>query len=59
MLQILKDQAPPLTLEDDSYPPWLWKLIGEGKELVKEGKIPADRGPEWELNTRRREVARL
>lgn len=53
---IFKTQAVPVALADEEYPNWLWKLIGEGKELVKEGKEPAERGIEWDERIKRREV---
>jgi hypothetical protein len=53
---IFKDQKVPVALEDGEYPPWLWKLIGEGKALVDAGQEPAERGEDWDKNAGRREV---
>ncbi|KAL7414999.1 hypothetical protein BDY24DRAFT_383371 [Mrakia frigida] len=54
---VYKTQAVPVALADDEYPNWLWKLIGEGKQLVKDGKEPAERGIEWDEKAPRRAVA--
>ena len=41
-------------MEDSEYPPWLWKLIGEGKALVDAGIEPAERGEEYDSRAARR-----
>lgn len=51
---IFKTQPIPVAMEDDAYPSWLWKLVGEGAELVKAGKEPAERGAEFDSRESRR-----
>lgn len=53
---ILKNQPVPVAMADDAYPGWLWKLIGEGKELVAQGKESAERGEEWDARAERRKM---
>lgn len=55
---IFKDQPVPVAGEDADYPPWLWKLVGEGKELVDAGLEPAERGERWDKTAGRRAVRR-